>query len=221
MRVAYSDLTVKIVGSHGGLATGEDGATHQATEDIALMRILPNMRVAVPADGPETEAVVSEMAEHKGPIYLRTCRLKTPVLPNSSEFKFGKGTIVADGEDVSIIACGIMVSKAMDAAEQLKKEGISARVINMTSIKPLDETLVLKAAKETAGIVTCEDHQVAGGLGSAVSELLAEQQPTKIARIGLRDSFGESGNPDDLYKKFEMDSVAISNAAKEIVKNRE
>ncbi len=216
--VAYSNLNVKIVGSHAGLATGEDGATHQATEDIALMRSLPNMSVISPADGVETRLAVESMAANPGPVYLRTSRLKTPaIFDESYNFKIGKGTIIGDGSDVSIIATGIMVSKAVEAAELLKKNGISARLINMASIKPLDEQLVLKAAKETAGIVSCEDHSVIGGLGSAIAETISEKHPAKLHRIGLNDKFGESGKPDELYKKFSMDAAAIAASAKNLL----
>jgi len=220
--VAYSNLNVKIAGSHAGLATGEDGATHQATEDIALMRALPNMNVAVPADATETELAVEEAAKYKGPVYLRLSRLKTPVLFGSTHsFKFGKGTVVLDGSDVSIVACGVMLFKALDAAEQLKKKGISARVINMPSIKPLDNALLLKAASETAGIVSCEDHSVIGGLGGAVAEAVSETKPAKILRIGLKDVFGESGKPDELYKKFGMDINSIVESAEKIFNQKE
>jgi len=160
-------------------------------------------------------------AEHSGPVYLRTCRLKTPVLFDSSHnFSFGKGNIVRDGTDVSLVACGIMVSKALEAAELLKDEKISARVINLSSIKPLDESLILKAASETQGIVSCEDHSIIGGLGSAIAETLCEKKPSRLARIGLRDVFGESGNPEELFKKFSMDVNSIYNSAKELLQIR-
>lgn len=218
--IAYNNLNVNICGSHSGLATGEDGATHQATEDMALMRSLPNMAVVCPADSTETKRVVFASAERSGPVYIRTCRLKTPVLfDESHNFSFGKGSIVRDGTDVSLVACGIMVSKAIKAAELLKKEGVSARVINMPSVKPLDEAIVLKAASETQGIVSCEDHSVIGGLGSAIAETLCEKKPARLARIGLRNVFGESGNPEELYKKFSMDANSIYSSAKEVMQN--
>jgi transketolase len=220
--VAYSNLNVKIAGSHGGLATGEDGATHQATEDIALMRSLPNMRVAVPADAAETRAAVERAAEHHGPVYLRLCRLKTPLLfGEGHEFEFGRGAVVVDGADVTIVACGIMLFKALEAAERLKGDGISARVLNMPSVKPLDKGLLLRAARETNAVVSCEDHSVIGGLGGAVAELLAEERPTRMCRIGLRDKFGESGKPEELFKKFSMDSGAIACAARKLLKQKE
>ncbi len=218
--VAYNNLNVNICGSHAGLATGEDGATHQATEDIALMRVLPNMSVVCPADSTEAKSAVFASAERSGPVYIRTCRLKTPVLFDSShEFSFGKGNIVKEGTDVSLAACGIMLSKALEAAELLKKENISARVINLPSIKPLDESIVLKAASETQGIVSCEDHSVIGGLGSAIAEALCEKNPGRLARVGLRNVFGESGNPEELYKKFSMDVNSIYNSAKKLLQN--
>ena len=218
--VAYSNLNVKIAGSHAGIATGEDGATHQATEDLALMRALPNMRVVVPADGIEAKKAVLSAAEHQGPVYLRFCRLKTPVIfDDSHSFEFGKGSVVLDGSDVSIVAAGIMLSKAMQAAELLKKDGVSARVINMPCIKPLDDSLIVKAASETAGIVSCEDHSVIGGLGGAIAELLAEKKPAPMERVGLRDVFGSSGKPDELFKKFSMDAEAIAKASKNLLNN--
>ncbi|MDP6671268.1 MAG: transketolase family protein [archaeon] len=219
--IAYNNLNVNICGSHSGLATGADGATHQATEDMAIMRTLPNMSVVCPADSAETKSVVFASAEHKGPVYIRTTRLKTPVLFDSShKFSFGKGNIVKDGTDVSLAACGIMVSKALDAAELLKKENISARVINMPSIKPLDESIILKAASETQGIVSCEDHSIIGGLGSAIAETLSENNSGRLSRIGLRNVFGESGDPKDLYKKFSMDVNSIYNSAKKLLQDR-
>jgi transketolase len=219
--IAYNNLNVNICGSHAGLATGADGATHQATEDMAIMRTLPNMSVVCPADSVETKSVVSASAEHSGPVYIRTTRLKTPVLFDSShEFSFGKGNIVREGTDVSLVACGIMVSKALEAAELLKKENISARVINLPSIKPLDETIILKAASETQGIVSCEDHSITGGLGSAIAETLSENNSGRLARIGVRNIFGESGDPKELYKKFSMDVNSIYNSAKKLLQNR-
>ncbi len=213
--IAYSMLPVKLAGSHAGLATGEDGASHQALEDIALMRTLPGMIVACPADGVETKSLVLKSLELENPLYIRLCRLKTPVIfGDKYSFEFGKGSVVEDGADVSIIATGIMLSKAMEASTLLKKEGINARIINMATIKPLDEDIVLKAASETGAIVTAEDHSIVGGLGGAVCELLSEKKPSSVKRVGVRDRFGESAPPEQLFEKYGLTATAIASAAK-------
>lgn len=219
--VAYSNLNVKIVGSHAGLMTGEDGASHQALEDINLMRGLPNMRVICPADAIETDSAVNEMAKYKGPVYLRLCRSATPVIyDNSYRFEFGKGSVVRNGNDIAIFAIGVGVSEALKAADQLKKENrLDAAVINMSSIKPFDEELVLKYAKSSRVILTVEDHSIIGGLGSAVAEAIAGKTEVKFARLGVQDVFGESGKPYDLLKKFGLDSKQIAAKAAELSKN--
>jgi len=201
--VARSKLNVKIVGSHGGITVGEDGPSHQATEDLALMRALPNMRVFVPGDAVETERMVETALELDGPVYIRTSRVKFPVLFDENyRFKEGKGVIVREGGDITIIACGLMVSESMKAAAELEKDGISARVVNMGSIKPLDRELIVRCAKETGKILTIEEHSIFGGLGSAVAEVVAEEHPVHVQRMGLKDEFGVTGDSDALLCHF-------------------
>lgn len=217
--ICYSGMNVKIVASHAGITVGEDGATHQANEDIALMRVLPQMTVIVPCDYLETKKTIFAIAEYPKPVYVRLGR--APVLPvyeKDYEFKIGKAVTLADGEDATIIACGIMVKKALQARDILLKEGISVRVINMHTIKPIDKEIIIKSAEETKRIVTAEEHSIIGGLGSAVSEVLSEKKPTIMKRIGLKDVFGESGKPEELLKKFEMDTENIVSAVKELLK---
>ena len=214
--VAYSNANVKIIGTHAGLLTGEDGASHQALEDIALMRALPNMTVIQPADALEAEKAVEAIIKHEGPVYLRLGRAKLPTVTESSEFEIGKGTILKEGSDVTIIASGIMVHKALEAAELLEQENIKAKVINIHTLKPIDKELIINSAKQTKAIITVEDHSVIGGLGSAVAEVLSENHPTKLKRIGMQDKFGESGSSDELYKKYNMDVEDIVKAAKEL-----
>ena len=219
--VCYGNLNVKIGASHAGLATGEDGPSHHATEDIALMRILPNMKVICPADKIETMQAVECMINSKGPFYLRTCRAKTPVyFGKNYEFKLGKGTIAEEGRDVAIIATGKMLFEALKAREELKKEKIDACVIDIASIKPIDEKLIVQKAKEIGLIITAEDHQINGGLGGAVCEVLSENYPCKVARIGVKDKFTESATGDDLYKKYGLSYNWIVDKAKEEIKNR-
>lgn len=216
--VCYPKLNVKIAATHAGLTVGEDGATHQALEDISLMRSLPNMVVLNPADAVETKQCIFKAAEHNGPVYIRLGRAKVPVIFDESyEFEIGKGVELKEGTDVTIIATGVMVEKALIASEELAKEGISARVINMASIKPIDEDIIIKAAKETKGIVTVEEHSIIGGLGSAVAEVVAEKQPTRIIRIGTMDTFGESGDGFKLLEKYGLNVENIINKAKELL----
>ncbi len=216
--VCYPKLNVKIAATHAGLTVGEDGATHQALEDISLMRSLPNMVVLNPADAVETKQCIFKAAEHNGPVYIRLGRAKVPVIFDESyEFEIGKGVELKEGTDVTIIATGVMVEKALSASEELAKEGISARVINMASIKPIDEDIIIKAAKETKGIVTVEEHSIIGGLGSAVAEVVAEKQPTRIIRIGTMDTFGESGDGFKLLEKYGLNVENIINKAKELL----
>ncbi len=203
--VCYSNTNVKLVATHGGITVGEDGASHQALEDIALMRALPNMTVIVPADAAETNAVINAAAEYVGPVYVRCGRSNVPyVMPEDYEFKIGKAHVFHMGKDVNIIAAGIMVDTALKAAEILAKDGIDAGVINMASIKPLDEETVLAAAKSSGLIITAEEHSVIGGLGGAVCEYLAENCPVKVKRIGVNDTFGCSGPASELLKLFGM-----------------
>lgn len=216
--VCYPKLNVKIAATHAGLTVGEDGATHQALEDISLMRSLPNMVVLSPADAIETRQCIIKAAEHNGPVYIRLGRAKVPVvLDENYEFQIGKGIELKEGTDVTIIATGVMVEKALIASEKLAEEGISARVINMASIKPIDEDIIIKAAKETKGIVTVEEHSIIGGLGSAVTEVASEKQPTRVIRIGTMDTFGESGDGFELLEKYGLNVENIISKVKEII----
>ncbi|MDO5096852.1 MAG: transketolase family protein [Peptostreptococcaceae bacterium] len=213
--IAYPKANVKIVGSHSGLTVGEDGATHQALEDIALMRSIPNMVVIVPSDATETTAAIKAAAEHYGPVYIRTGRMAVEdVHPNGVDFKIGRGEVLADGKDVAIIATGIGVKMALDAAEELKKDGVNARVINLSTIKPIDEELIIKAAKECGKIVTVEEHNIIGGLGSAVAEVVSQSHPVIVRRVGVHDQFGQSGKPNDLLENYGLNKEAVIQAAK-------
>jgi len=212
--ICYPKLNVKVAVTHAGLTVGEDGATHQMLEDISLMRTLPNMTVVVPADAAETKAVVKWASEYKGPVYIRMGRAKCEdITPEGAPFIPGKSVLVRDGKDVTIIACGIMVAKAVEAAKMLEEKQISARVINMSSIKPIDEEAIVKAAMETKGIVTCEEHSVVGGLGGAVAEVLAKRAPAHIAMVGVEDTFGESGTADALLEKYGLTAAHIAQEA--------
>lgn len=216
--LGYTHLPVKIGATHAGISVGEDGATHQCNEDIAIMRTIPGMTIINPADTVEAKAAVIAAAEIDGPVYLRFGRLAVPVIFDEDyKFEVGKGVTLVDGDDVTIIATGLMVERALAAAEQLKEEGISARVINMATIKPLDNELVIKAAKETGAIVTAEEHSVIGGLGSAVSELLSEECPTPIKKVGVEDVFGMSGPATDLLDIFGLNAENICKKAKEAI----
>lgn len=216
--VCYPKLNVKICATHAGLTVGEDGASHESVEDIAIMRAIPNMTVLVPADGVETEKMIFEIAKYNGPVYVRLGRSSVPVLFDEDyTFEIGKGRVLRDGKDVSIIACGIMVNEALLAQEKLQEEGISARVINMSTIKPIDKDLILKSAKETNAIVTVEEHSIIGGLGSAVSEVVGESYPAIVKKVGIKDSFGESGAPNELLKKYELTCDDIVRVVKEAI----
>ena len=217
--ICYPNLNVKIGATHGGISVGEDGATHQCLEDIGIMRTIPNMVVINPSDAVEARAAVKAAIEHKGPVYLRFCRLATNVLFDQDTFKFeiGKGITLKDGKDVSIIANGLMVEKALEAAELLEKEGISARVIDMHTVKPIDKELVLKAASETGAIVTAEEHNIYGGLGSAVAEVVCEGKPVPVMRVGTQDKFGKSGKPADLFELYGLTAENIVLKAKEAI----
>lgn len=215
--ICYPKLNVKVAATHAGLTVGEDGATHQALEDLSIMRSLPNMVVLNPADGVEAKKCVFKAAEHYGPVYIRLGRSGLPVIFDEDyDFEIGKGVELGSGEDVTIIATGIMVQKALDAREELLKEGISARVINISTIKPIDNDIILKAAKETKGIVTVEEHNIIGGLGSAVAEVLVENYPVPLLRVGVKDSFGQSGTGDDLLKKYGLTVENIIEKVKNI-----
>lgn len=213
--ICYPNINVKIAATHAGVTVGEDGGSHQAIEDISLMRSLPNMVVLNPADAVEARQMVLAAAEYVGPMYLRFGRAATPVIHDESyKFELGKGEVVKEGKDVSIIATGIMVAKALEAAETLKAEGIDAEVINISTIKPLDNELVLASAKKTGKVVTAEEHSIIGGLGSAVCELLAEEYPVKVTRIGVKDCFGQSGTPAALLEHYGLTAADIVKACK-------
>ena len=216
--IAYPKLNVKIAATHAGLTVGEDGGSHQMLEDIALMRALPNMTVIVPADGVETKQVIMAAAEYNGPVYIRLGRPKVPVLFDETyKFEIGKGVVLKEGTDVTLVATGIMVSKAVEAAEALAAEGISAAVVNISTIKPLDNALITEIAQKTGAVVTCEEHNIYGGLGSAVAEVLVENCPVPMARVGVEDSFGESGLPDQLLEKYGLTAANIADKAKAVI----
>ena len=216
--IGYPALNVKIGASHGGMSVGEDGASHQCCEDFALMRSIPGMVVICPADGVEAEAATKAAYEHKGPVYLRMGRLAVPVFHEEGfTFRIGKGEIMREGTDVAIIANGLMVYEAIQAGEKLAELGINARIINMSTIKPLDEELVLKCAKECGRIITCEEHSVIGGLGEAVCSFLSEYCPTPVKRIGVDDRFGFSAPAGEVLKAFGLCCDHIVDVAKEFV----
>jgi transketolase len=214
--VCYSNLNVQLVATHSGVTVGEDGASHQAIEDVALMRVLPNMTVIVPADGTETRQVIHAVADYYGPVYVRLGRSKVPaVMPDGYAFKIGKAYAFHIGKDANIIAMGIMVDSALKAATTLKENGIDAGVINMSTVKPLDTELLLKLSQTCRLIVTAEEHSIIGGLGSAVSEFLSENHPAKVLRIGIRDNFGCSGKPQELLKLYGLTAEDIVRTVQE------
>ena len=217
--IGYPKLNVKIGATHAGISVGEDGATHQCNEDIALMRTIPGMTVICPADDVEAKAAVTAAYEHEGPVYMRFGRLAVPVINDKPDYKFelGKGIVLREGKDVTIIATGLPVANCLEAAEKLAADGIDAKVINIHTIKPLDEELVVAAAKETGKVVTVEEHSVIGGLGSAVCDVLSEKAPTKTMKIGINDVFGESGPAAELVKKFGLDADSIYEKVKAFV----
>jgi transketolase len=216
--IAYGNLNVKIVASHGGITVGEDGGSHQAVEDLALMRILPNLVVLVPADGPETRAMTRWAAAYPGPVYMRTGRMSLPLIYDDTYvFELGRGSLLREGGDVTLMGIGIMVQACLDAAASLARDGIEARVANFGCLKPLDWELVVDSARRTGAVVTAEEHMVTGGLGSAVSEILAEHCPAPLKRIGLRDTFGMSGKPADLLKHYGLTADDIKQAALKVI----
>ena len=218
--IGYPHLNVKIGATHAGISVGEDGATHQCNEDIALMRTIPGMVVISPADDVEAKAAVRAAIEHVGPVYLRFGRLAVPVIHDEATYKFeiGKGIVEREGKDVTIVTTGLCVSESLAAAEKLAAEGIDAKVINIHTIKPIDEELVVAAAKETGRIVTVEEHSIIGGLGGAVCEVLSEKAPTPVLRIGINDTFGESGPAKALIAKYGLDGDSIAEKVKAFVK---
>ena len=212
----YPKLNVKICATHAGITVGEDGGSHQSVEDISLMRSIPNMTVLVPADGVEAEKMIFAAAEFNGPMYVRLGRSAVPTLFNEDyNFEIGKGVVLKEGNDATIIACGMMVNEAILAADMLKEENINVRVINMSTIKPVDTELIIKAAKETKAIVTAEEHSIIGGLGSAVSEVVSENCPIIVKKVGINDCFGESGTPAELLEKYGLTAKHIVEKVKE------
>ena len=217
--IAYMNLNVKIAGTHGGISVGPDGATHQALEEIALMRILPNMTIVVPCDALEAERATVEAARIKGPVYLRLGRAPIPNITKEDEpFKIGKANVLRPGKDVAVFACGQMVHEAMLACDMLEKDGISARLINLHTPKPIDREAVIKAARETGAVVTVEEHTIMGGFGSAIAEVLAQENPVPVKMVGVKDRFGVSGEPDELFEYFGLKPKNIVQAAKEALK---
>jgi len=218
--IAYPNTPVRIVATHAGLTVGEDGASHQMLEDIANMRVLPNMTVIVPADAIEARAVTRFVAGYdEGPVYIRLARAKFPViLKEDYAFELGKASTLAEGTDVSLFACGVMVSTALEARDKLAKEGIFVEVVNVSTIKPLDKETLLTSAKKTGAVVTAEEHQVSGGLGSAVCELLSEELPTRVVRVGVHDRFGQSGSADALITHYGLDTSGLLAAIKQVLR---
>ena len=217
--VAYPKINVKIGATHGGISVGEDGASHQCNENFALMRAIPGMVVICPSDDVEAKAAVKAAYEHKGPVYLRFGRLAAPVINDNPDYKFelGKGIVLREGKDLTIIANGLCVAASLEAAQKLAADGIEAKVINIHTIKPLDEDLIVAAAKETGKVVTVEEHSVIGGLGSAVCDCLSEKAPTPVKKIGIQDVFGESGPAVALLEKYQLDAEGIYKQIKEFV----
>lgn len=210
--VSYNNFNVKIVATHAGIIVGPDGASHQALEDIALMRVLPNMNIIVPADAGQTEEAVMAAADNSGPFYIRLGRSKTPTIENKGEFKFGRGQLLAEGNDVAVVACGMMVDQALSAVKNLAAKGIKARLINMHTIQPIDREIILKAARETKLIIACEEHNIFGGLASSIDEVVAENFPIKVIRIGVRNRFGQSGQTEELLAEYNLSSLDIEKA---------
>ena len=217
--ICYPNLNVKIGATHAGLSVGEDGASHQAIADMAVMRALPNMVVLNPADAVETHCAIKAAIEHNGPVYIRLGRLGVPVIFDEATYKFeiGKGQLINDGNDITIVATGLMTTESMKAVETLKAEGINARLINIHTIKPIDKDIIVKAAKETGHIITVEEHSIIGGLGSAVAEVLAEEYPCKLTRMGVKDVFGQSGKPYELLDLYGLTDKHIVAKVKEIL----
>ena len=208
--ICYPNLNVKICGTHSGITVGEDGATHQMLEDINLMRALPNMKIICPSDDIQTKWAIKEASEIKGPVYIRLCRLATPkIYEENQNFSFGKGVQFGDGTVATVFATGVTVSEALIAQEKLKAEGINIRVVDIHTIKPIDRNLIVKCAKETNKLISVEDHNVIGGLGTAISDVLIEEYPKKLVKLGVKDTFGKSGKANELLEHFGLTSKAI------------
>ncbi|MDE1858433.1 MAG: transketolase family protein [Thaumarchaeota archaeon] len=219
--IAYPNLNVKLVCSHGGISVGPDGASHQQVEDIAIMRAIPKMKVIVPGDAVSTKAAVKAIATIPGPFYVRLTRSSTPVVYDSGfEYQFGKATVIREGPDIALVACGIMVPEALKAAESLKSKGVSATVLDLHTVKPIDSETILKVARQCGRVVTAEEHNVLGGMGSAVAEVLGEGHPTPMKRVGVMDTFGESGEAGELLKKYGLTAASIEQAASGLMQSR-
>ncbi|MFH1846641.1 MAG: transketolase family protein [Candidatus Omnitrophota bacterium] len=218
--VAYMNLNVNIAGSHGGISVGGDGATHQALEEIALMRIIPHMTVVVPGDSDEAYEATIQAAELPGPVYLRLGRAKVPILEKKEKFEIGKALVLTEGSDITIIACGHLVAKTLEAAYQLRTKNINARVINLHTPKPIDRKIIIKAAQETGAILTVEEHTIYGGMGSSVAEVIVEECPVPMKMMGMKDVFGVSGEPDELYKYFNLTEDNIIKEAETLLKKK-
>lgn len=218
LTIAYANMNVKIVASHPGLDVGPDGASAQCLEDLACYRSIPNMVVLSPCDPLEVEQATKAILKYNGPVYMRTGRSSSKrILDKSYQFEIGKGKILKDGNDVSIMSCGVTTWRALEAAKELEKNGLSARVVNMSTIKPIDSEMIIKCADETNGIVTVEDHNIFGGLGSAVAEVLVQHRPSPMEFVGVKDLFGESGEPDELAEKYEIDHKAVINSVHQLL----
>ena len=216
--ICYPNLNVKICGSHAGVTVGEDGATHQMLEDINIMKCLPNMKVICPSDDVQTKWAVKEMAEINGPCYIRTCRLASNIIyDENQEFELGKAVQFGDGTDATVFATGICVSEALKAMEILKEKNINIRVVDMFSLKPIDRDIIIKSAKETKNLISVEDHSVIGGLGSIIADVLSEEYPSKLVKMGVKNRFGECGKATGLLEKFEIDSTAIVKQVEELM----
>ena len=214
--VAYPNLNVKICGTHAGVTVGEDGATHQMLEDLSLMRSIPNMTVLCTSDDVQTRWAIKEMAKIDGPVYIRLARVATPVIYDENQkFEIGKMVQIGEGTDATVFATGVEVAEALKAKEELEKENINIRVIDVHTIKPIDKEMIIKCAKETKRLITIEDHSIIGGLGTAICEVLSEECPTKVTRMGMKDKFGKSGKAEQLLKYFKLDSEAIIEKVKE------
>ena len=215
--ICYPKLNVKICATHAGITVGEDGATHQILEDISLMRTIPNMTVMCTSDDAQTKWAIREISKFEGPVYLRLCRLATPKIYENEKFEIGKGIQLGEGTDATIIATGVVVSEAIEAMEKLKSKGINIRIVDMHTIKPIDKEIIIKSAKETKNIITIEDHNIIGGLGSAVCEVLAENYPKKVYKMGIKDEFGKSGKAEELLKYFKLDKDSITEFIEKII----
>ena len=215
--ICYPKLNVKICATHAGITVGEDGATHQMLEDISLMRTIPNMTVMCTSDDAQTKWAIREISKFESPVYLRLCRLATPKIYENEKFEIGKGIQLGEGTDATIIATGVVVSEAIEAMEKLKSKGINIRIVDMHTIKPIDKEIIIKSAKETKNIITIEDHNIIGGLGSAVCEVLAENYPKKVYKMGIKDEFGKSGKAEELLKYFKLDKDSITEFIEKII----